>query len=77
MVLDTTGEASLEWTRYPYGPQANTPGVSIQNKTHDEYIKGSSIYVTFVTNYVYGVEFRFGYCTNSIPIYKNIVLTRI
>nr|XP_022907212.1 ephrin type-B receptor 1-B-like isoform X3 [Onthophagus taurus] len=26
ILLDTTGEASLEWTRYPYGPQANTPG---------------------------------------------------
>ncbi|XP_072382122.1 ephrin type-B receptor 2 isoform X3 [Diabrotica undecimpunctata] len=26
VVLDTTGEASLDWTRYPYGPQANTPG---------------------------------------------------
>ncbi|XP_049824325.1 ephrin type-B receptor 1-B isoform X4 [Aethina tumida] len=26
VLLDTTGEASLDWTRYPYGPQANTPG---------------------------------------------------
>ncbi|CAH1117657.1 unnamed protein product [Phaedon cochleariae] len=26
VVLDTTGEASLDWTRYPYGPQASTPG---------------------------------------------------
>ncbi|XP_023310193.1 ephrin type-B receptor 1-B isoform X1 [Anoplophora glabripennis] len=26
VVLDTTGESSLEWTRYPYGPQASTPG---------------------------------------------------
>lgn len=29
MLLDTTKEATLEWTRYPYGPQAQTPGVSI------------------------------------------------
>lgn len=28
MLLDTTKEATLEWTRYPYGPQAQTPGVS-------------------------------------------------
>ncbi|XP_063925314.1 ephrin type-B receptor 1-B isoform X3 [Zophobas morio] len=26
VLLDTTGEATLDWTRYPYGPQANTPG---------------------------------------------------
>jgi len=26
VLLDTTQEATLEWTRYPYGPQANTPG---------------------------------------------------
>lgn len=29
VLLDTTTEASLDWTRYPYGPQAQTPGVSI------------------------------------------------
>lgn len=28
-LLDTTGESSLDWTRYPYGPQSRTPGVSI------------------------------------------------
>ncbi|KAJ8984036.1 hypothetical protein NQ317_012260 [Molorchus minor] len=27
VVLDTTKEESLDWTRYPYGPQASTPGV--------------------------------------------------
>ncbi|XP_015609289.1 ephrin type-B receptor 1 isoform X3 [Cephus cinctus] len=26
VLLDTTTEASLDWTRYPYGPQASTPG---------------------------------------------------
>ncbi|XP_033220244.1 ephrin type-B receptor 1-B isoform X17 [Belonocnema kinseyi] len=26
VLLDTTTEESLEWTRYPYGPQASTPG---------------------------------------------------
>ncbi|XP_044261183.1 ephrin type-B receptor 1-B isoform X5 [Tribolium madens] len=26
VLLDTTGEPTLDWTRYPYGPQANTPG---------------------------------------------------
>ncbi|XP_066998191.1 ephrin type-A receptor 5 isoform X2 [Anabrus simplex] len=26
VLLDTTLEPTLEWTRYPYGPQANTPG---------------------------------------------------
>lgn len=26
MLLDTTQEGTLEWTRYPYGPQAITPG---------------------------------------------------
>lgn len=30
VLLDTTREATLEWTRYPYGPQAQTPGVCIQ-----------------------------------------------
>lgn len=30
VLLDTTREATLEWTRYPYGPQAQTPGVSLQ-----------------------------------------------
>lgn len=29
VLLDTTREATLEWTRYPYGPQAQTPGVRI------------------------------------------------
>lgn len=29
VLLDTTTETSLEWTRYPYGPQARTPGVSV------------------------------------------------
>lgn len=29
VLLDTTKEATLEWTRYPYGPQAQTPGVSL------------------------------------------------
>lgn len=29
VLLDTTREATLEWTRYPYGPQAQTPGVSL------------------------------------------------
>lgn len=32
VLLDTTGEATLDWTRYPYGPQANTPGVSFFSK---------------------------------------------
>uniref|UniRef100_A0A182W4G9 Uncharacterized protein n=1 Tax=Anopheles minimus TaxID=112268 RepID=A0A182W4G9_9DIPT len=27
VLLDTTKEATLEWTRYPYGPQAQTPGI--------------------------------------------------
>lgn len=27
VLLDTTKEATLEWTRYPYGPQTLTPGV--------------------------------------------------
>jgi hypothetical protein len=31
VLLDTTKEATLEWTRYPYGPQAQTPGVSSIN----------------------------------------------
>lgn len=26
VLLDTTKEESLDWTRYPYGPQASTPG---------------------------------------------------
>ncbi|XP_076320575.1 ephrin type-A receptor 4-like isoform X2 [Tachypleus tridentatus] len=26
VLLDTTKESSLDWTRYPYGPQARTPG---------------------------------------------------
>ncbi|XP_066597615.1 ephrin type-B receptor 1-B isoform X6 [Prorops nasuta] len=26
VLLDTTTEATLDWTRYPYGPEANTPG---------------------------------------------------
>lgn len=30
VLLDTTKEATLEWTRYPYGPQAQTPGVSTE-----------------------------------------------
>lgn len=27
-LLDTTKEDSLDWTRYPFGPQSATPGVS-------------------------------------------------
>lgn len=39
VLLDTTGEASLDWTRYPYGPQANTPGVCIVvNKQYIIYV---------------------------------------
>ncbi|KYM98678.1 hypothetical protein ALC62_10646, partial [Cyphomyrmex costatus] len=26
VLLDTTTEEKLDWTRYPFGPQANTPG---------------------------------------------------
>nr|CAD7424943.1 unnamed protein product [Timema monikensis] len=26
VLLDTTQDPALDWTRYPYGPQANTPG---------------------------------------------------
>lgn len=29
VLLDTTKEATLEWTRYPYGPQTLTPGVRL------------------------------------------------
>ena len=29
VLLDTTQESSLDWTRLPYGPQARTPGVSL------------------------------------------------
>lgn len=29
VLLDTANEPTLEWTRYPYGPAANTPGVSL------------------------------------------------
>lgn len=32
ILLDTTIEPSLDWTRYPYGPQAGTPGVSNQKQ---------------------------------------------
>ena len=32
VLLDTTKESSLDWTRYPYGPQSRTPGVSIMRK---------------------------------------------
>lgn len=28
VLLDTATEATLEWTRYPFGPEATTPGVS-------------------------------------------------
>lgn len=28
VLLDTATEPTLEWTRYPFGPAANTPGVS-------------------------------------------------
>ena len=30
VLLDTTKEDSLDWTRYPFGPQSATPGVSHQ-----------------------------------------------
>jgi hypothetical protein len=33
VLLDTTGEPTLDWTRYPYGPQANTPGVSFYDSS--------------------------------------------
>lgn len=50
VVLDTTGESSLEWTRYPYGPQASTPGVSTRKITvenaHSWFIR-----VTVASNY--------------------------
>lgn len=29
VLLDTTKEDSLDWTRYPFGPQSATPGVSL------------------------------------------------
>lgn len=37
VLLDTATEPTLEWTRYPYGPQATTPGVS--------FILNATIYV--------------------------------
>ncbi|KAG8264528.1 hypothetical protein J6590_008467 [Homalodisca vitripennis] len=34
VLLDTATEPTLEWTRYPFGPAANTPGLqSGQNTT--------------------------------------------
>ncbi|CAB0005436.1 unnamed protein product, partial [Nesidiocoris tenuis] len=30
VLLDTSREGSLQWTTYPFGPQATTPGVRIQ-----------------------------------------------
>uniref|UniRef100_A0A182LYF0 receptor protein-tyrosine kinase n=1 Tax=Anopheles culicifacies TaxID=139723 RepID=A0A182LYF0_9DIPT len=37
-MLDTTKEATLEWTRYPYGPQAQTPGWVEESFTN--FVKG-------------------------------------
>ncbi|KAI4495866.1 hypothetical protein M0802_008272 [Mischocyttarus mexicanus] len=45
VLLDTTTEAKLEWTRYPYGPQASTPGL-IKHQTGtilDKAIKPASV----------------------------------
>ena len=28
VLLDTTREVELNWTKYPFGPQSKTPGVS-------------------------------------------------
>ncbi|KAL9873518.1 ephrin type-B receptor 1-B isoform X3 [Glossina fuscipes] len=38
ILLDTTREATLEWTRYPYGPQAQTPGWVEESFT--DFVKG-------------------------------------
>lgn len=38
VLLDTTKEATLEWTRYPYGPQAQTPGWVEESFTN--FVKG-------------------------------------
>ncbi|XP_034670479.1 ephrin type-B receptor 1-B isoform X3 [Drosophila subobscura] len=38
VLLDTTREATLEWTRYPYGPQAQTPGWVEESFT--DFVKG-------------------------------------
>lgn len=37
VLLDTTKEATLEWTRYPYGPQAQTPGVRMIADKHERF----------------------------------------
>ena len=34
VLLDTTQESLLEWTRYPFGPNSPTPGVSTDRQTH-------------------------------------------
>ena len=35
VLLDTTKEDSLDWTRYPFGPQSATPGVSLDEPFYD------------------------------------------
>lgn len=42
VLLDTTKESSLDWTRYPYGPQSRTPGVSIIWSTPSHFVSFSS-----------------------------------
>ncbi|XP_018329146.1 ephrin type-B receptor 1-B isoform X6 [Agrilus planipennis] len=38
VLLDTTSEEKLEWTRFPYGPQATTPGWVEESFT--DFVKG-------------------------------------
>lgn len=39
VLLDTTTEGSLKWTKFPFGKQANTPGVSIYRFPNHLYVK--------------------------------------
>ncbi|VVC86168.1 unnamed protein product [Leptidea sinapis] len=45
MLLDTTTENTLGWTRYPYGPQASTPGWTEESYTNFEKLINWRSYV--------------------------------
>uniref|UniRef100_A0A1B0CFJ7 Uncharacterized protein n=1 Tax=Lutzomyia longipalpis TaxID=7200 RepID=A0A1B0CFJ7_LUTLO len=50
VLLDTTKEATLEWTRYPYGPQSQTPGnsdVDINTEVKSIAVTKKGVYFAF------------------------------
>ena len=57
VLLDTTKEATLEWTSYPYGPQAQRPGVSLTFHQPPSVVLENLLFRLFILKQNYFLHF--------------------